>query len=107
MRTSVASRAIVVARPSPIIFTNGDGLTTKLRKTALCLAAVESADAAVELAQPDAEEDTTDGAEPGVAEVAVQCRHRAGLDTAGAAVAHHQVVAGAQRGDEGLRSSRA
>ena len=30
-----------MARPSPIIFTNGDGLTTKLRKTAIMISAPE------------------------------------------------------------------
>jgi hypothetical protein len=39
MRTSVASSAIAVARPSPIIFTNGDGSATKLRNTTVMTSA--------------------------------------------------------------------
>ena len=41
MRTSVASIAIAVARPRPSIFSEGTGLATKLRKTAIMMSAAE------------------------------------------------------------------
>ena len=41
IRTTVASIAIAVASPSPIIFTNGDGSVTKLRKTTTMISAPE------------------------------------------------------------------
>ena len=41
IRMTVASTAMAVARPSPIIFTNGDGSLTKLRKTTIMISAPE------------------------------------------------------------------
>ena len=56
----------------------------------------EAAQAAVEVADLAAEEQPADEGEHRVAEVAVQRRHRARLDAALEAVAHHQVGALAQ-----------
>ena len=61
---------------------------------------VESAQAAVEVADRRPEEEPADRGEHRVAEVLVQRRHRAGLDPAAEPVAHDQVVAGAQPLDE-------
>ena len=55
--------------------------------------AAEGAKAAVEVADGDAEEDAADGGEDGVAEVTVKRWHGSGLDGAGEAVAHDEVVA--------------
>ncbi len=55
--------------------------------------AAEGAESAVEVADGDAEEDAADGGEDGVAEVTVERRHGSGLDGAGEAVAHDEVVA--------------
>ena len=62
--------------------------------------AAEGAQAAVEVAHRDAEEDAADGGEHRVAEIFVQRRHGAGLDAAGEAVAHDQVVALVELGQE-------
>jgi hypothetical protein len=54
----------------------------------------------VEVAHRDAEEDAPGGGEHRVAEVAVQRGHGSGLDGAGEAVAHNQVVALVERRQE-------
>ena len=63
-------------------------------------AAVEAAQAAVEIAARAAEEDAADRRQHGVAEVAVQLRHGAGHDAALEAVAHDQLVSRAKLRDE-------
>ena len=55
--------------------------------------AAEGTESAVEVADGNAEEDAADGGENRVAEIAVERRHGSGLDGAGEAVAHDEVVA--------------
>jgi hypothetical protein len=62
--------------------------------------AAERAQTAVEVAHRGAEEQSADERQHRVADVAVQPRHRPGLDAAGETVAHHQIVAGAQPVEE-------
>ncbi len=62
--------------------------------------ATEGTEAAVEVADGDAEEDAADGGEDGIAEIAVEWRHGAGFDGAGEAVAHDEVVAFVEFGEE-------
>ena len=54
----------------------------------------------MEVADGDLEEYLADGGEDGVAEVTVEGRHGSGLDGAGEAVAHDEVVAFVEAGEE-------
>ena len=56
----------------------------------------------MEVAAGAAEEDAADGGEDGVAEVAVEVGHGAGHDAAFEAVAHDELVAFTELGDEGV-----
>ena len=60
----------------------------------------EAAQAAVHVAHRGVKEDAADEGQDGVADPPVRPHHRACLDASGEAVAHHQVVAFAQLGDE-------
>ncbi len=62
--------------------------------------AAHGADAAVEVADGDAEEEAADEAEDGVAEVLVQWGHGSRFDLAAEAIAHDEVVAGFEFGEE-------
>ena len=64
------------------------------------LVAAECAHAAVKVARLAAEEQPRDEGEHRIADVFVERRHRAGLDPAREAIAHHQIVPRAQRVDE-------
>ena len=61
----------------------------------------EAADAAVEVAERGAEEQLADAGEDRVADVAILPGHGAGLDLAGEAIAHDEVIAVAEFGDKG------
>jgi len=63
---------------------------------------VEAAQAAMEIAGADAEEQAAEIAEHRVAEITVQHRHGAGLDAAPETVAHHQLRPVAQARHEGV-----
>ncbi|KAK0332132.1 hypothetical protein LTR94_026128, partial [Friedmanniomyces endolithicus] len=63
--------------------------------------AIEPAQPAVKIADRDAEEQPPDRRQHGIAEIAMQQRHRAGQDAALEPVAHHQLSAIAQCRDKG------
>ena len=95
----------VMRSPRIVAFTTislANSMPGACRSSARIAVALEAAQAAMEIAARAAEEDAADGGQHRVAEIAVQRRHRAGLDAAVETVAHHQVVAVAQLLDEAV-----